>query len=223
MRVLLVEDYAPLREATQAGLEDQGFVVDTADSGDQGLTLAMTGDYEAIVLDVMLPGVDGFQILRTLRQRGVSTPVIVITARDAVEDRVSGLDLGADDYLPKPFAMEELYARLRALIRRRHDKAPVVEIGHLTIDTASHRVTVLGEEVQLSAKEYSLLEYLAHRQGELCSREEIRNHLYQDADETQSNVIDVFLSHLRKRIEREGQAKLLHTRRGQGFILGELS
>lgn len=220
LRILLVEDYEPLRQATARGLREQGHAVDAVADGPTGLTRALLGDYDAVVLDLMLPGVDGLQVLRTMRQRGVRSPVIVVTARNDVEDRVNGLDQGADDYLPKPFAMEELFARLRALIRRNYQKDPLIRTGHVEIDTSDHSVRVAGEPVSLSAREYAMLEYLAMRRDELVTRAELWNHLYDGRVSAGSNVIDVYISYLRRRIEREGHPRLIHTRRGEGYIFG---
>ncbi len=221
MRVLVVEDYAPVRGAVLTALRDEGWSVDAAGDGTEGLRQAETGGYDVIILDVMLPGIGGFDVLRTLRERKVKSHVLMLTARDEVADRVQGLDLGADDYLVKPFAMEELVARVRALMRREYDKkAPMVTIGHVEIRTTDHAVFVAGEPVEFTAREYALLEYLAHRAGEIVTREDIKRHVYDDGEALASNVIDVYVGYLRRKIEREGHPPLIRTRRGEGYIFG---
>ena len=222
MRLLVIEDHAPLRKTLARGLRDAGYAVDTTGSGVDGLWYAQNHPYDVVILDVMLPGIDGFEVLRRLRGAGQTTHVLVLTARDAVADRVTGLDLGADDYLVKPFAFDELLARLRAMVRRRYDRAdPVIRIDDLEVDTRARRARRGGRVLELSAREYALLEYLAHRAGEIVSRTELWDHAYDEAAEPGSNVLDVHISHLRKKID-DGQArKLIHTRRGQGYVLGE--
>ena len=220
MRILLIEDFEPLAAATAKGLRGKGYTVDCESEGEGGLTRALTGDYDAILLDLMLPGVDGWQILQTIRERRVRTPVLVLTARDTVDDRVRGLDEGADDYLVKPFAMDELFARVRALVRRNYQKDPVIKVGHIAIDTNRQTVEIDGEQLELPAREYALLEYLAHRAGEVVTRVDIHNHLYGGTGSVTSNVVDVYIGYLRKRIERVGEPPLLHTRRGVGYTLG---
>jgi DNA-binding response OmpR family regulator len=221
MRVLVVEDYEPLREALTEGLREAQFAVDAAADGDTGLWYARSNDYDVIVLDLMLPGTDGMSILKQLRASGRTTHVMILTARDTTEDRVTGLDVGADDYLVKPFAFAELLARLRALVRRRYQaKAPVTVVEDLEIDTTRRSVRRGGRPVELSPKEYMLLQYLAARQGELVTRAEIWEHVYEFHAEADSNVVDVMIGHLRRKLEGPGLAKLIHTRRGHGYILG---
>ena len=203
-------------------LRDEGWSADAAGEGNEGLRMAQDSGYDVIILDVMLPGMNGFEVLAALRERGVKSHVLMLTARDDVTDRVQGLDRGADDYMIKPFAMEELVARVRALMRREYDKkAPVIEVGHVRIRTTDHVVAVDGEEVEFTAREYALLEYMALREGEVVTREEIKRHVYDDGASLSSNVIDVYVGYLRKKIEREGKAKLLRTRRGEGYVFGE--
>jgi DNA-binding response OmpR family regulator len=222
VRLLIVEDYTPLRESLARGLRDAGYAVDTTGSGTEGLWYATNHPYDVVILDVMLPGIDGFEILRRLRGGGHTTQVLVLTARDAIADRVIGLDLGADDYLVKPFAFDELSARVRAMVRRQYDRAdPVIRIGSLEVDTRARRVSRDGRALALSAREYALLEYLAHRAGQIVSRAELWDHAYDEAAEPGSNVLDVHISHLRKKIDDGQTQKLLHTRRGQGYVLGE--
>lgn len=222
MRALVVEDYAPIRNAVIEGLAENGFAVDAASEGEEGLWLAQNNPYDVIVLDVMLPKLDGLSILRRLRKAGADTPVLVLTAKDAVEDRVAGLDLGADDYLVKPFAFTELLARVRALVRRRYDhRAPTIRIEDLEIDSVKRLVKRGGEPVVLSAREYALLEYLAVRTGQLVTRTEIWEHVYDFCSDAHSNVVDVYIGYLRKKLERDHLPKLIHTRRGHGYVLGK--
>ncbi len=217
MRVLVVEDYRPIRVAVREGLEEAGFAVDVAEDGERGLWMAEAHPYDAIVLDLMLPKLDGAAVTRRLRQGGSKVPILLLTAKDAVEDRVAGLDLGADDYLTKPFAFSELVARLRALIRRRYDTAdPTVRISDVEIDTARRLVQRRGEVIALSAREYALLEYLALRAGQLVTRTQIWEHVYDFHSEARSNVVDVYVGYLRKKL---GTPPLIHTRRGQGYVL----
>jgi len=221
MRVLIVEDQERLRNWLKKGLKEAGFVVDATGDGKEGLWYAEGNSYDVIILDLMLPGLDGLSILRKLREAGREDQVLILTAKDTVPDRVKGLDLGADDYLVKPFAFEELLARIRALVRRGYGKhSPVIEIGDLRIDTAKRRVWRGGQEIALRAMEYKLLEYLARRAGETVSRTEIWEHLYDFASETVSNVVDVYVGCLRRKLDRPGAKSLIQTRRGLGYVLG---
>jgi DNA-binding response OmpR family regulator len=225
MRILIIEDFAVLRDSLAQGLREAGFTVDAAADGETGLWHAKSSDYDVIVLDLMLPRLDGLTVLRRLRQSpdaaGRRSHVLILTARDAPDDRVKGLDAGADDYLVKPFVFAELLARVRALIRRRYDaKDPLIRVADLEIDTAARRARRGGESVELSAREYALLEYLAHRAGEVVTRTDIWEHVYEFDSTASSNVVDVFIGHLRKKIERPGLPRLIHTRRGHGYVLG---
>lgn len=221
MRVLIVEDQAKLRTWLRKGLKEADFVVDATGDGNEGLWYAQNSPYDVIILDLMLPGLDGLSILRRLREQGRDDHVLLLTAKDTVADRVAGLNLGADDYLVKPFAFEELLARIRALVRRRYGKHnPVIEIGNLRIDTAKRRVWLREQEVELRAMEYKLLEYLAQRAGETVSRTEIWEHLYDFGSETVSNVVDVYIGCLRRKLDRPDQNSLIQTRRGLGYVLG---
>ena len=221
MRVLIVEDQARLREWLQKGLEEAHFVVDASGDGEEGLWYAQSNPYDVIILDLMLPGLDGLSILRRLRQEGCQSQVLILTAMDTVADRVNGLDSGADDYLVKPFAFEELRARVRALVRRRYSQhSPVIEVGELRVDTAKQRVWLQEAEIDLRPMEYKLLEYLARRAGETVSRSEIWDHLYDFGSETLSNVVDVYISCLRRKLDRPGGESLIQTRRGLGYVLG---
>jgi len=217
MRALVVEDYAPVRTAVVEGLTENGFAVDSSADGEEGLWFAQQNPYDVIVLDLMLPKLDGLGVLRKLRASGSTVPVLVLTARDGVDDRVRGLDTGADDYLVKPFAFAELLARVRVLVRRRYDAAPVIRIGDLEIDTTKRAVKRGDESIVLSAREYALLEYLALRAGQLVTRTEIWEHVYDFHSEAHSNVVDVYVGYLRKKL---GTPQLIHTRRGQGYVLG---
>jgi DNA-binding response OmpR family regulator len=221
MRVLIVEDYGPLRKSLRQGLEEAGFAVDASADGEEGLWYARSNDYDVIVLDLMLPRIDGLTILNRLRQGGSTVPILLLTARDTVEDRVKGLNLGADDYLVKPFAFEELLARVRALVRRGYsNKDPVIRVEDLEIDTAGRTVCRGGQPINLSAREYALLEFLAVKAGQVVSRSAIWEHIYDFHSDPESNVVDVYIGYLRKKIERPGRPKLIHTRRGQGYLLG---
>ena len=221
MRLLVIEDYALLRDSVVRGLREQGYAVDSTGDGSEGLWYAQNHPYDAIVLDLMLPGLGGLEVLRRLRAAGHRVPVLVLTARDSVIDRVEGLDLGADDYVVKPFAFEELAARVRALVRRNYDHADaVLRIEDLEIDPRSRSVRRGGKTVQLSAREYALLEYLASRQGHVVSRAELLGHVYEADGEPWSNVLDVYISHLRRKIDDGHPHKLIRTRRGLGYVLG---
>ena len=221
MRVLIVEDQERLRNWLQKGLQEADFVVDAAGDGKEGLWYAQNNSYDLIILDLMLPILDGLSILRKLREAGREDQVLILTARDTVPDRVKGLDLGADDYLVKPFAFEELLARVRALVRRGYGKhSPLIEIGDLRIDTAKRQVWRSEQAIELRAMEYKLLEYLARRAGETVSRTEIWEHLYDFDSQTVSNVVDVYVGCLRRKLDRTGEKSLIQTRRGLGYVLG---
>jgi len=221
MRLLLVEDYVPLQKAVAKGLREAGHAVDVAGDGEEGLWYATRNDYDVVVLDLMLPKVDGLTILRRLRAQGRATHVLILTAKDTVADRVQGLDLGADDYLVKPFAFEELLARVRALARRAYcAKNPSLEVGDLRVETASQRVWRGKEEIQFTPREYALLEYLAMRAGEVVSRTDIWEHVYEFNSEADSNVVDVYIGYLRRKMGRAGKPPLIRTIRGRGYILG---
>ncbi len=222
MRLLLIEDYLPLLRSVSQGLREAGYAVDTASDGEAGLDCAEATSYDAVILDLMLPKLDGLAVLGRLRGRGQATPVLILTARDTIDDRVKGLDLGADDYLVKPFAFAELLARVRAIIRRRYQSpANTIHVGDLEIDTSARTVRRGGTAIVLSAREYALLEYLAARRGQVVSRSEIWDHVYDFASEPSSNVVDVYIGYLRKKIEQDHGQRLIHTRRGQGYVLGE--
>jgi two-component system OmpR family response regulator len=216
VRLLVVEDEPDLRSALARALADEHFAVDTAADGDEGLFLAIEVDYDAVVLDLMLPRRNGWDVLGALRAAGRRTPVLLLTARDAVDDRVRGLNAGADDYLTKPFALEELVARLRALIRRAAAQpAPSVRIADVDIDLASRRVFRGGTEVVLTAREFGILELLVRERGAVVGRSTIAEHLYADDQEVLSNAIDVHVAALRRKLG----AHLIRTRRGLGYLI----
>lgn len=221
MRLLVIEDQERLRNWLRKGLQEAEFVVDAAGDGNEGLWYALGNSYDVIILDLMLPGLDGLSILRQLREAGREDQVLILTAKDTVADRVKGLDLGADDYLVKPFAFDELLARVRALVRRRYGKhSPVIQVGDLRIDTSQRRVWRGEQEIELRAMEYKLLDYLARRAGETVSRTEIWEHLYDFGSKAVSNVVDVYVGCLRRKLDRPGQRSLIQTRRGLGYVLG---
>jgi DNA-binding response OmpR family regulator len=221
MRLLLIEDYEPLRKSLTQGLREAGFAVDSTGDGQEGLWYALGNAYDAIILDLMLPGMDGLSILRRLRAEGRNDHVLILTARDALEDRVQGLDLGADDYLVKPFAFEELLARVRALVRRSYGrKTSEIVVEDLRIDLGTQQVFRDGEAILLTPREYALLEYLAARAGEIVSRTDIWEHVYEFSSTASSNVVDVYIGYLRKKIDREPLCPLIHTVRGRGYRLG---
>jgi DNA-binding response OmpR family regulator len=221
MRILLVEDYAPLRLAVSQALTLQGYAVDAAGDGTEGRWFATGNSYDLIILDIMLPGIDGLSLLGEFRRNGNSAHVLIITARDSVDDRIAGLDLGADDYLVKPFVMNELLARVRALLRRGYEsKNPLITIADLEVDTVRHLVRRAGRAIELTSREYSLLEYLALRRDTLVTRDDIREHLYDFSSDHASNVINVYIGYLRRKIG-DRPMPLLHTRRGQGYVLSE--
>jgi DNA-binding response OmpR family regulator len=220
MRLLIVEDSNALRETLAGAFRRSGWAADACADGEEGLWRARSEEYDAIVLDLMLPKVDGLEVLRRLRTAGVRTPVLLLTARTAVPDRVLGLNSGADDYLVKPFALDELLARVQALARRHHGQADArIEVGGLLIDTAARSVAHGARPVELAPKEYSLLEYLALRAGRVVARAEIERHIYDERVEPMSNVVDKQLCTLRRKLEDAGVPPLIHTRRGHGYVL----
>jgi two-component system OmpR family response regulator len=220
MRVLVVEDERKLGELLRRGLGEEGYATDLADRGEEALWMAKAVAYDAIVLDVMLPGADGFEICRQMRGSGVWSPVLMLTARDAVDDRVSGLDAGADDYLAKPFAFEELLARLRALTRRAPaERPPVLEVGDLRLDPAAHKAWRGDQELVLSAKEFALLELFMRRPGMTLSRTQLLDGAWDMAFESRSNVIDVYVRYLREKIDRPFGRDSIETIRGVGYRL----
>jgi two-component system, OmpR family, response regulator len=220
MRVLVVEDDLKMASLLRRGLVEEGLAADVARTGDDALWMAEATDYDAIVLDVMLPGADGFEVCRRLRDAGRWSPVLMLTARDAVEDRVAGLDAGADDYLTKPFSFAELLARLRALARRAPSERPaVLEVGDLRLDPATRRVWRGNAEIQLSAKEFALLDTFMRRPGEVLSRYQLLEHCWDYGYENRSNVVDVYVRYLREKVDRPFGRSSLETVRGAGYRL----
>ncbi|HEX4056143.1 MAG TPA: response regulator transcription factor [Tepidisphaeraceae bacterium] len=218
MRVLVVEDEPDLLTVLSQSLREQGYAVDTADNGRDGLFKAVAGHYDAVVLDLMLPIMDGWAVLKQLRSEGHLVPVLVLTARDALRDRVTGLDSGADDYVVKPFELDELQARLRALMRRSAGKAhPIIDLGDVQVDTAKRMVSKSGHLVLLTPREYALVQLLALHRGELVSRKTIYDHLFDEEDDSLSNLVDVHVSNLRKKLGKD----FIITRRGQGYLVGD--
>ncbi len=220
MRILLVEDNRRLSDSLKRSLVDDNYAVDTAYDGQEGEELAELTPYDVIILDVMLPHKDGTEVCRSLRNRRIKTPVLMLTARDALEDRVLGLDSGADDYLVKPFEMEELRARLRALLRREaDDKSGLITIADLVLDPATHFVQRSGQRIELTAREYALLEYLMRNPNRIITRQMAENHLWSYDATVMSNVVDVYIRRLRSKIDDQFEVKLIETIRGSGYRL----
>lgn len=222
MRVLVIEDDKNLSRILKKGLEENAFVVDASLDGEEGLYMAETYPYDVILLDILLPGIDGLTILKTIRDKKIEVPVVMLTSKADVEDRIKGLNVGADDYVPKPFDFTELLARLKAVIRRNKGKpSSVITIGDLVIDTNSRTAKRADKEIKLSSKEYNLLEYLAFNKGRVVSRTELTEHLYDTEFDLDSNVIDVYINYLRNKIDKGFKKQILHTVRGAGYIIKE--
>ena len=220
MRILLIEDEKNLANIIKKGLQEEGYSVDVAYDGEEGLYMAENLPADVIVLDIMLPKLDGLAILKTIRKKGIKTPVILLTAKDAVLDKIKGLDTGADDYLTKPFEFGELLARIRALLRRiGEQKSPVIIIDDLEINTASHKVKRAGKKIDLSPREYAILEYLAYNKDRVLTRIEITEHIYDESFDLDSNIVDVYINYLRTKIDKDSDKKLIHTIRGTGYML----
>jgi DNA-binding response OmpR family regulator len=221
VRILVVEDDAKLVDMLSRSLREEGYAVDVAEDGERALYQAAVNEYDAIVLDVGLPRRDGLAVSRALRERGSRVPVLMLTARDAVDDRVAGLDAGADDYLVKPFALPELHARLRALLRRMPELLPAtLTVGDLVLDTRSHTATRAGEVLPLTTKEYAMLEYLARPTTRPAWRAELTEHVWDENHDPLSNALEVYINRLRKKVDGGHDAPLIHTRRGAGYMLG---
>jgi heavy metal response regulator len=220
MRILVIEDEPGIAQFVKQGLSEAGYAVDVVYNGRKGLDYALAADYDAVVLDIMLPQMDGLQLLRTLRARGRKMPVLLLTARDAVDERVRGLDAGADDYLIKPFAFAELLARLRALLRRPPlQTETVVRVADLALDTARHEVRRAGRLIDLSPREFALLEYLMRHPQQVLTRTQISEHVWNFDFYSETNVVDVYIGYLRRKIDRGFQPPLIHTVRGVGYRL----
>ena len=220
MRILVVEDEKKVAAFIKKGLEEETYAADVASDGEEGLHLGEQNPYDLIILDLMLPKINGLDILSRLRAKKIETPILLLTAKDSVEDKVEGLNQGADDYLTKPFAFSELLARIRVLLRRgKTETKTTLEIADLTLDLVSHKVSRGNEEIELTGKEYSLLEYFMRNQEKVLTRTMIAEHVWDYNFDTFTNVIDVYVNHLRKKIDKNFPAKLLHTLRGVGYVM----
>jgi heavy metal response regulator len=220
MRILVIEDEKKVAEFISNGLAEEGYAIDVAHDGDQGYFLASTTEYDAILLDIMLPKMDGITICTQLRCENVQTPILMLTAKDEVKDKVKGLDAGADDYITKPFAFEELLARIRAMLRKKYlNQGMKFQVDDLVLDTVTHTVTRAEIMIDLSVKEYSLLEYLMRNAGTVITRAMIAEHVWDINFETFTNVIDVYISYLRNKIDKGHSTRLIHTVRGRGYVL----
>ena len=223
MRILVVEDERRIAAFIERGLEEEHYAVDVAYDGEEALDWAAVVDYDLILLDILLPKKDGIQVCRELRDRGSKVPILMLTARDAVEDRVRGLDSGADDYLVKPFAFQELLARIRALLRRQSEvKMAQLQVGDLVLDTVTRRATRAGQVIELTAREYALLEFLMRHPRQVLSRTQIAEHVWDYDFYSTSNVVDVYIGYLRRKIDKDFDQKLIQTVRGVGYVLREL-
>jgi heavy metal response regulator len=220
MRILVVEDEQKVASFIKRGLEEEGYAVDVAADGEEGLAIALECVHDLIILDIRLPKMDGLRVLKELRQEKVMTPVLLLTVRATIEDKVLGLDAGADDYLTKPFAFQELVARVRALLRRRAGVDPaILQVADLTLDPARRTVSRSGERIELSAREFALLDYFMRNPGRVLTRAMIAEHVWDYTFDTTTNIIDVYINYLRKKIDTGREAKLLHTVRGVGYVL----
>ena len=221
MRILVAEDEKDLNEVIVKRLADENYAVDSVFDGKTALDYMLNTNYDIVLLDVMMPGMDGFDVLRSYRSEGGESPVLFLTARDAVSDRVRGLDTGADDYLVKPFSFQELLARIRVLLRRNPGKntSPILQVGDLSLDTLSHTASRRGRKIDLSSKEYAILEYLMRNEGTVLSRESIREHIWSWDYDGESNIVDVYIRYLRKKIDDGEDVKLISTIRGSGYII----
>ncbi|MBU1124879.1 MAG: response regulator transcription factor [Candidatus Omnitrophica bacterium] len=220
MRILLIEDERKIASFIERGLKEEDYCIDVAGDGAKGLFLAEINPYDLIILDIMLPGKDGISICRELRDKKISAPILMLTARDRVHDKVRGLNSGADDYLTKPFAFDELLARVRALLRRRDDtKSPILKVADLELDQLTHKIRRAGREIDLSSKEYALLEYLMIHAHQVVTRTMISEHVWNEDFDSFTNVIDVYINYLRNKVDKGFEKQLIHTLRGTGYIL----
>ncbi len=223
MKILLVEDEKKVANLIKKGFEEEGLSVDVADDGNKALDFISSNDYDLIILDIMLPGKDGIEVLKEIRYRGISKPIMMLTAKDTTQDKVTGLDAGADDYITKPFAFEELLARARALIRRGHamEKAMPIQIHDLVIDPVTRKVSRAGKEIELTSKEYGLLEYMARNKNRILTRTMIAENVWEYQFDSLTNIIDVYINYLRRKVDKDSPKKLIHTVRGVGYMLKE--
>lgn len=222
MRILVVEDRSEVARFIVKGLKEEHYAVDCAATGTEGLGMARVGDYDAIILDVMLPGMNGFDVAAALRQKGVKSPILMLTVKDQIEDKVRGLDAGADDYLVKPFAFAELLARIRALLRRKDQLAPAdLQLADLRLDPVSHKVSRAGRSIELTNREYALIEFLMRNKGRVCTRTAIIEHVWDMHFDSDTNLVDVHIRHLRAKLDDDFAPKLIHTVRGVGYVLRE--
>ena len=222
MRILIAEDEKKIADFIRRGLKEEGYAADTANTGPDALRLAAENPYDLLLLDVMLPGLDGVEVCRRLRAEGLSAPIMMLTAKDRVEDKVKGLDSGANDYLTKPFAFEELLARVRALLRPRPaEAAALLKAGRIELDLPAHKARLAGKDLDLSAKEFSLLEYLVRNQGKTVTRTMIAEHVWDINFDTGTNVIDVYINYLRRKLDKGGAGGMITTVRGKGYMLSE--
>lgn len=222
MRILLAEDEKKIANFVERGLKEERYIVDVAYDGERALFLASTNTYDLIILDIKLPGRDGIHICRGLRERKIDTPILMLTVRDSIEDKVLGLNSGADDYLTKPFAFDELLARIRALLRRkREDKSPLLKVADLELNQLTHKVDRAGIEITLTSREYALLRYLMLNANQIVTRTMISEHVWSEDFDSFTNVIDVYINYLRNKIDKNFEKQLIHTIRGTGYILKE--
>jgi heavy metal response regulator len=220
MRILVIEDEVKIAQFVKRGLKEEGYAVDVANDGEEGHFLLSSNDYDIIILDLMLPKIDGLTLCRTLRKDGNQTPIIMLTAKDTVKDKVKGLDSGADDYLPKPFAFEELLARVRVLLRKKDSRVQTqLKVDDLALDLLTHKVTRGDREIDLTVKEYALLEYLMRNAGNIVTRTMISEHVWDINFDTFTNVIDVYINYLRNKVDSGFENKMIHTVRGKGYLL----
>lgn len=223
MKILLVEDEKKVANLIKKGFEEEGLSVDVAEDGNKALDFISSTDYDLIILDIMLPGKDGYEVLKEIKKRGIAKPIMMLTAKDTTQDKVMGLDAGADDYMTKPFAFEELLARVRALLRRGHaiEKALPIQIHDLVIDPVTRKVTRAGKEIELTSKEYGLLEYMARNKNRILTRTMIAENVWEYQFDSLTNIIDVYINYLRRKIDKDSSKKLIHTVRGVGYMLKE--
>jgi len=220
MRILVIEDEVKIAQFIKRGLKEEGYAVDVANDGEEGHFLLSSNEYDAIILDLMLPKIDGLTLCRALRKDGNQTPIIMLTAKDTVKDKVKGLDAGADDYLPKPFAFEELLARVRVVLRKKDSRVQTqLKVDDLSMDLLTHKVTRGEREIDLTVKEYALLEYLMRNAGNIVTRTMISEHVWDINFDTFTNVIDVYINYLRNKIDSGFADKMIHTVRGKGYLL----